>query len=137
MLITASAPRVELDSCSGCTLMVNRCVNPACREEFKLLNAGDLYAHEKRYANTEFFWLCSACASRFDLRLDQVGRVTLRPRGDRGLPPHPDGTLRLISRAVRPPARAHAIPSGERASSSVFAVGPLPKTFHSRTHRAE
>jgi hypothetical protein len=108
--------------------MVNRCVNPACREEFKLLNAGDLYAHEKRYANTEFFWLCSSCTSRFDLRLDPLGRVTLRPRGDRVLPPHPDGNLRLISRAVRP-ARPNAVPSGERASRYVFGVGPLPEVF--------
>jgi hypothetical protein len=117
--------------------MVNRCVNPACREEFKLLNAGDLYAHEKRYANTEFFWLCSACASRFDLRLDSLGRVTLRPRGDRALPPHPEGTLRLISRAVRPPARPHAVPSGERAATYVFVVGPLPELFRPRSDVAE
>jgi hypothetical protein len=47
--------------------MVNRCVNPACHAEFKLLNAGDLYAHESRSSSTEFFWLCTACADSFDL----------------------------------------------------------------------
>ena len=116
----------------GASLMVNRCVNPACREEFKLLNAGDLYAHEKRSADTEFFWLCSTCASRFDLRLDPMGRVSLRPRGGRPLPPHPEGLLRLVSRAVAPTPRSQAMPSGEKASSYVFVVGPLPDVFHAR-----
>ena len=112
--------------------MVNRCANSVCRAEFKLLNAGDLYAHEKLHSDTEFFWLCSPCASGFNLRLDAMGSVQLRPRGERALPPHRDGSLRLISRAVRPASLLHTMPSGEQASSYVFVVGPLPEMFRAR-----
>lgn len=41
--------------------MASRCVNPACRTEFKFSNTGDLYALERRSADTGFFWLCFAC----------------------------------------------------------------------------
>jgi hypothetical protein len=37
--------------------MIERCVNPTCRTEFNLLNAGDHYAYDRRSADTEFFWL--------------------------------------------------------------------------------
>jgi hypothetical protein len=115
--------------------MVNHCVNPACREEFKVLNAGDLYAHETRSADTEFFWLCSTCVSVHDLRLDPMGRVWLRPRGDQVQPPHPDGYLRLVSRVIKPNGRLHAMPSGERSASQMFVVGPLPDVFRARAAR--
>jgi len=62
--------------------MVNRCVNPACHEEFRLLNAGDLYAHERRSADTRFLWLCAQCAATFELYFDPAGQVCLRPRSD-------------------------------------------------------
>lgn len=112
--------------------MVAHCVNPGCRKEFKLLNAGDLYAHEKRHSDTEFFWLCSDCTSEFYLCLDPTGGVRLRLRGERGLPPHPDGSLRLVSRAAKPAARLQGIPAGEQASSDVFAVGPLLRMYRAR-----
>jgi hypothetical protein len=35
--------------------MVSCCVNPACRAEFRSLNTGDIYAVERRSADTEFF----------------------------------------------------------------------------------
>jgi hypothetical protein len=97
--------------------MVNRCVNPACREEFKLLNAGDLYAHERRSSSTEFFWLCATCAGSFDLYLDPAGCVSVRPRNaaNRAQLPNPDGNLRLVSRSKKPAPRPQTIPSGERA----------------------
>ncbi len=57
--------------------MVSCCANPPCRIEFKLLNGGDLYALERRSANTEFFWLCSACVPMVALRLDAMGGVSL------------------------------------------------------------
>lgn len=44
--------------------MVSCCVNPACRTEFRSLNTGVLYAAERGSADTEFFWLCSACVPR-------------------------------------------------------------------------
>ena len=80
--------------------MVSCCVNPACRTEFKLLNTGDLYALERRSADTEFFWLCSACALVVALGLDARGGVSVRPRSDARHPqiPHLDNRLRLVAR---------------------------------------
>ena len=66
--------------------MVAHCVNPGCRKEFKLLNAGDLYLHETRHSDTEFFWLCSGCTTQFDLCLDPTGGVRLKLRGERAFP---------------------------------------------------
>jgi len=112
--------------------MIQHCVNPACRTEFKLLNAGNLYAHERRAANTEFFWLCSTCAPRFDLRLDPLGRVAIHPRADftGTQPPHPDHSLRLVARSTRDAQRLPwhlTTPAGEEpiASSRGIALGPF------------
>ncbi len=70
--------------------MVSCCANPPCRIELKLLNGGDLYALERRSADTEFFWLCSACVPIVALRLDAMAGVSARPRSDapRPHPPH-------------------------------------------------
>jgi len=97
--------------------MVDCCINPACRADFKLLSGGDLYALERRSADTEFFWLCSECASVFDLSLDALGRVGVRQRGDRGeylRSPHPEGNLRLVTRAVRSLPWRDDTPASER-----------------------
>jgi hypothetical protein len=94
--------------------MVDCCANPACRGEFKMLHSGDLYALERRAANTEFFWLCSGCAPQFDLVLNAEGRLSFRPQSG-GRHTHPvdrDANLRLVSRASRTPWR-NAIPSDE------------------------
>jgi hypothetical protein len=64
--------------------MVNNCVNPICRTAFRLLESGDLYALERQTANTEFFWLCPECASRFELHLNAWGGVVMRFRGEKG-----------------------------------------------------
>jgi hypothetical protein len=100
--------------------MVSCCVNPACRVEFKLLNAGDLYAHERPNANTEFFWLCSSCCSKFELQLDVDGCVSVRPRGHvpGPQPPHPGGHLHIVTRPIGRKPWRHSIPAGERTSSS-------------------
>lgn len=105
--------------------MVHSCVNPVCRAAFKLLGSGDFYALERRTANTEFFWLCPECASRFELHLDAMGCVSPRVRGERGLanPPRPDANLRLVAHAVR---HMQAIPAGERA----VLVSSIPDTTH-------
>src|ERR1039458_5060335 len=107
--------------------MVNYCVNSDCREELKVLNAGDLYALERRSADTEFFWLCSACASRFDMYFDLAGRVSVRQRSEhkRARPPHPDGHLRLVSRSIKRTPWSHAVPDGEEATSFLFRPGRL------------
>jgi len=97
--------------------MVNRCSNPDCRVEFDVLSPGDLYAYERRSADTEFFWLCSACAARYDLHLDAAGRISLRA-GDavhHGSPPHAGGKLRLVTRSKRSTPRLQTVPSGDRA----------------------
>lgn len=84
--------------------MVRCCVNPACRAEFRSLNTGNLYALEKRSADTEFFWLCSTCVPKVVLSLDPLRCVTVTSRSDTRClqPPHPDGYLRLV--AQRKPA---------------------------------
>jgi hypothetical protein len=111
--------------------VVNCCVNPACSEEFRLLNAGDLYAHERRSTNTEFFWLCSTCASRLDLYLDPAGSVSIRERsaGHGAQPPNPDTHLRLVSRSTKPIPRPHTLPSEERRTSFAFGAGPFSPAF--------
>jgi hypothetical protein len=112
--------------------MVKRCVNSSCHEEFKLLNGGDLYALERRSVNTEFFWLCSACARVFELYLDPMGTVLVRNGSliHRVPPPHPDVNLRLISRMTRP--RPNTMPSGERESTFVSVDEPFSATFRMR-----
>jgi len=112
--------------------MLKRCVNPACHEEFRLLNGGDLYALERQSANTEFFWLCRACAREFELYFDSTGYVSIRERSlvQHVPPPRPDVNLRLISRMTRP--RPNTMPSGERASSFVSIVEPFSSDFRMR-----
>jgi len=104
--------------------MVNCCVNPVCRAEFKLLNTGDLYAYERPTADTEFFWVCSACGPEVNLHLDARGGVSVRPRSDinRAQPPHPDGHLRLVARPMKRLPWYHTIPYGERAYSFGFGL---------------
>jgi hypothetical protein len=112
--------------------MLKRCVNSSCCEEFKLLNGGDLYALERRSANTEFFWLCSACAREYELYLDPIGTVSVRDGSliHRVPPPHPDANLRLISRLMRP--RPNTMPSGERASTFMSIDEPFSAAFRMR-----
>jgi hypothetical protein len=107
--------------------MVKGCLNTNCQEEFRVLNAGDLYALEARSADTEFFWLCANCALRYDVALDAMGRVALRPRGKAPSqqPPDLDGHLRLIARSLRPTPRPDAIPSGERTVTFLFNAGSV------------
>ena len=79
--------------------MASRCVNPACRREFKFFNTGDLYALERRSADSGFFWHCSACVPRVPLYLDPTGCVSVGPRCDAVRPPPPDldRYLRLVA----------------------------------------
>ena len=63
--------------------MVKNCANPVCRTAFRLLESGDLYALEQKTADTQFFWLCPVCASRFVLHLNAWGGVVLSLRGER------------------------------------------------------
>ena len=105
----------------------------SCREEFKLLNGGDLYALERRSSNTEFFWLCSACACEFRVVSRPDGHAFRCEAGASSIacpPPHPDANLRLISRMMRP--RPDTMPSGERASTFVSIDEPFSAAFRMR-----
>jgi hypothetical protein len=95
--------------------MVDCCANPACRAEFKLLTTGDLYALERRCADTEFFWLCSACFARYELQLDSHSTPTIIPRAIRQhtRPAAREATLRLISCAIRRIPWRKTVPSNE------------------------
>jgi hypothetical protein len=96
--------------------MVNRCANPVCRTEFRLLNSGDLYAIEEPNGTTEFVWICSNCASRFSLYLDPAGIVSLEPRGGRQQAHSPQlkASLRLAAHARHYLPWRHAIPASAR-----------------------
>jgi hypothetical protein len=84
--------------------MIDRCVNPTCQAEFRLFNTGNLYALERRRADTEFFWLCPACSGCVALILDASGSVAVQPlSGARHrIPPHPDRDLRLVTHLTGP-----------------------------------
>jgi hypothetical protein len=100
--------------------MVSYCVNPACRAESKVFDVGDLYALERRSADTEFFWLCSDCVPVVALCLDPLGFVLVRPQSDtvRRQPPHPDGYLRLVThRKLGMPWLRGSLDSGLTGSS--------------------
>ena len=96
--------------------MVNRCVNPACRTDLRLLISGDLYAVERPNAAPEYFWLCSPCASRFDACLDSTGLISVRPKSQAqpAYPSHLRASLRLVAHAVRRVPWRRAIPAGTR-----------------------
>ena len=98
--------------------MVNCCVNPLCRTEFQLLNCRDLYAFEWPDADPEFFWLCSICASSYDVCLDRVGGILLRARGENAPGPISPSHARLqrVARARRHMPWNHSIPAGVRPS---------------------
>jgi hypothetical protein len=76
--------------------MIISCVNPACREEVRLLHTGKFHPLEQPFTNTEFFSLCCACTPKVDLHLDPSRCVSIRPRSDinRSQPPHPERHLR-------------------------------------------
>ena len=105
--------------------MVQHCFNPACRREFQLLHAGDLYALEWGSADTEFFWLCSG-ACDFDLLVLESGTVALSEHGAPRAANHTfrGGELRLIARCARPAPRLDSRPTSERKYSFVHGAEP-------------
>jgi hypothetical protein len=78
--------------------MVNRCVNPGCKKEFKRFTAGELYALYRRSADTEFFWLCPVCAVHLVVCVDSAGCVGVLARTEcRSLQrPDPEHYLRHV-----------------------------------------
>ena len=112
--------------------MVTCCANPACCNEFRLLNTGDLYAVDKPHAKSEYLRICSNCATHFTPHLDPMGMVSLRLRGERepAQLPRVHATLRLVAHAVRRMPWRRAIPASARP------VTESPLRWGSYTHGA-
>ena len=94
--------------------MVNCCVNPACRTEFRLLDDGDVYAIGRPSSESEFFWMCANCASRFDLSLDASGNLALTRKGDsdQSHPLQRQARLRLVAHTRRHMPWRNGFPAG-------------------------
>ena len=67
-------------------ILLDKCSNPSCRESFRYLQQGRLFrletdpnASSPYLKRAEYFWLCSSCAGRMTLRLDDFAKIrTLR-----------------------------------------------------------
>ncbi len=86
--------------------MIDCCANPACTTEFRFLNGGDLYALEREFENTHFFWVCPACCRFLILRLGRDCGVFAEPRSGSGTsgfsyPPREEACLKLVYRQPR------------------------------------
>lgn len=111
--------------------MISRCVNRTCHTEFKLFNSGYLYAYERPYVDTEFFWLCSTCASQLAPCLDADGNVIVMPRtaARTAHPPRFGGNIRLVG-APKPriPWR-RCIPADEAEAGYGFGLDQVSLHF--------
>ena len=68
--------------------MLSKCVNRECLATFRYLHEGKLFkleCNDPRFktfgakpANSEYFWLCSACADHMTV-VFQNGEITVRP----------------------------------------------------------
>lgn len=72
--------------------MVKRCINPECRNEFRHLRSGELYALENGSVDTRFVWLCDDCAPRYAVNIDAAGAISVGERS---------GAARTTSRDFR------------------------------------
>jgi hypothetical protein len=52
--------------------MISSCANPECSAQYRIRDKGKIFVEEQAFG-MEFFWLCSHCASRFDLSFDPQG----------------------------------------------------------------
>ena len=79
--------------------MIKRCINPGCQEEFTCFTAGELYALDRRSADTEFFWLCPVCALHFVVCLEPAGCVLVKARAEfcSRQRPDPERNLRRVT----------------------------------------
>lgn len=88
--------------------MIDCCANPACMTEFRFLNGGDLYALEREFENTQFFWVCPACSGLLVLRLGCDCHVFAQSRaGSSGFfyPPREEACLKLVYSQARQVSR--------------------------------
>lgn len=100
--------------------MINCCANPPCRTEFRFLNGGDLYALEREFENTQFFWVCPVCSRSLVLELGLDGSVSaeIRSRTNRAPhPPRPTSYLKLVYRQT-----ASASYAGRSEDQALFRI---------------
>ncbi len=82
-------------------IMIGHCFNPECNRELRYLRQGAVYQRETgtvKDFHSEFFWLCPACNSMFDLVSDANGEPELTPSGSRG---HCAGGCSRIRKVLR------------------------------------
>jgi hypothetical protein len=101
--------------------MDNCCVNPNCTAGHKFLRIGDVYAIEGPGAKTECVWICSVCASSFDVSLNSQGVALVTRHTANPQPPPPAGfKLSLVARGeqgvpLQPSASMTANPANEQS----------------------
>ena len=94
--------------------MLTKCVNPACFNRFRDMRQGRLLRVEKSTAprsepslsrkkagasrSTEFYWLCGACSSTWNLALERLSGIVL-------IPVHPPGNSNEKHIAAPEPGR--------------------------------
>jgi hypothetical protein len=85
--------------------MIKRCINSECRNEFRHLHAGNLYALDRGVSDTQFVWMCADCAPKLAIAIDAAGTISLQGRmpttqsgsGSRTVPASHAARLRLLS----------------------------------------
>ena len=93
--------------------MLTKCVNPACSNLFRDMRQGRLLRVEKSTASgsgssssrkkngasrKEFYWLCGACSSAWNLAFDRMSGIVL-------IPVHPPGNSNEKHIAAPEPGR--------------------------------
>ena len=88
--------------------MMGHCFNPKCHEELRYLH-GSVYQWETgigRDFHSEFFWLCPACSSTFELAAGKNGKPLLSPCGSRADCTQRCSRIRRVLKGVAGPGEA-------------------------------
>jgi len=62
--------------------MTSRCFNPTCGTPFRYFRSGKIFAissasRKNETGDTEYFWLCGACATAYNISVSAAGAVRL------------------------------------------------------------
>jgi hypothetical protein len=62
--------------------MTSRCFNPTCGTPFRYFRSGKIFAissasRKNETGDTEYFWLCGACATAYNISVSADGAVML------------------------------------------------------------
>lgn len=98
--------------------MVKRCINPECRNEFRNLRSGELFALENDSVDTRFVWLCEKCTPKYAVNMDAAGAVSVGERSDAARTTSQDFRTRLRLISAR-----HTHSPWYRAGLSIRSVG--------------